>query len=224
MRAFLLLTASIALSGCVSSSKPLKNASGQVVECKASGFGWLGAPVAMISQSDCIRDMKRKGFVPIDQDPNDAMIPKGAANYQSNLSLPLPAGWELKDLNATQKAQGLRIMALNSTIDGGVIVSSIKRDAITDLTKYIESRRAKARSVGVDGDVTSAEPVTVNGREAFRYFARNTIGQTRIRYGYTHIVGKAEIALVLVWTNDAGFDGVKSELLEMSGRLQGFDQ
>lgn len=67
----LLFAVAVALttSGCVSSSKPLRNASGQVMTCKASGFGWLGAPVAMISQSECLKKLRKQGYYGLDENP-----------------------------------------------------------------------------------------------------------------------------------------------------------
>lgn len=165
--------------------------------------------------------MKRKGFVPLDQDANDVLVPKGAVNFKSKLSLPLPPGWDLKKLTSTQTSQGLRLMALNTTLDAGTIVSSVKRSAVTDVTKYIETRRAKARAVGVDGDVTEATQLQVNGKDAFRFYSKNTVGPSRYRYAYTQIVGDDEIALIMVWTIDGNFDGVGDELLAMANELKG---
>jgi hypothetical protein len=45
----------LTLGGCVSSSKALRNTSGEIITCKASGFGWFGAPVALISRNDCLK-------------------------------------------------------------------------------------------------------------------------------------------------------------------------
>ncbi|MFM7007720.1 MAG: hypothetical protein ACKO0Z_00040 [Betaproteobacteria bacterium] len=221
MRLLFLCASGLALAGCVSSSKPLKDASGQIVECKAAGWGWLGAPVAMISQADCVRDMKRKGFVPLDQDPNETVLPKGAVNYRSNVNIALPAGWMEQTPTSLQKAQGVRVYATNATIDAGLFVSSIKRSAITDVSRYIESRRASAKSGGQGGEVSPAELTSILGKEAYRFQSKNRVSNLQLRYAYTLIIGKDEIAMVTAWANDGNFDNVKDEIAGLADRLTG---
>ena len=42
----MVIVSALAIAGCASFNTPMRNASGQVAECKNSGFGWLGTPVA----------------------------------------------------------------------------------------------------------------------------------------------------------------------------------
>lgn len=50
------------LSACVSQSAVLVNPQGQIVSCKNFGWGWIGAPVAMASQHDCVKKAKAAGY------------------------------------------------------------------------------------------------------------------------------------------------------------------
>lgn len=47
---------------CVSEHEALRNDRGQVVNCSNEGWGWIGAPVAMANQSDCIKKAEAAGF------------------------------------------------------------------------------------------------------------------------------------------------------------------
>lgn len=62
MKFVLLLAACALLAGCVSENTALINPEGQVVHCKAWGFGWLGAPVAMIQHHDCVKKAEANGY------------------------------------------------------------------------------------------------------------------------------------------------------------------
>lgn len=109
MKPYLLVGAALtlALGGCVSSSKPLRNAEGQVVNCKASGFGWLGAPVAMISQGECLRKLRKQGYYGFDEQPGDVKVPSSAVNYKTAVTLPLPSGWNAQPLTDSLKEKGM---------------------------------------------------------------------------------------------------------------------
>lgn len=50
------------LSGCVSESAMLKNPQGQVVQCNNMGWGWIGAPVAMVQHADCMKKAHAAGY------------------------------------------------------------------------------------------------------------------------------------------------------------------
>lgn len=51
------------LSGCVTEKAVLVNSDGKVVRCEHSGWGWVGAPVAMHEQTKCVKAAKEAGYV-----------------------------------------------------------------------------------------------------------------------------------------------------------------
>jgi hypothetical protein len=53
---------SVGLVACVSDHETLRNDRGQVFNCNNEGWGWIGAPVAMANQSDCIKKAEAAGF------------------------------------------------------------------------------------------------------------------------------------------------------------------
>jgi hypothetical protein len=58
-----LFTMLLMLSGCVSETATLRNPdTGDVRQCRAAGFGVIGAPVAMAVQSDCVKQLRAQGY------------------------------------------------------------------------------------------------------------------------------------------------------------------
>jgi hypothetical protein len=56
------------LSGCVSLNTPMVNPrTYDTLPCHAWGFGWLGVPVALVSHSNCVSDLKKAGYVPAEE-------------------------------------------------------------------------------------------------------------------------------------------------------------
>jgi hypothetical protein len=50
------------LCGCVSSTDVLVNSEGEQVKCSAMGYGWVGAPAALIMKNKCMNDYKEMGY------------------------------------------------------------------------------------------------------------------------------------------------------------------
>lgn len=50
------------ISGCVSYNTDLVSNTGQHYICAASGFGWLGTPIAMHTHSECLAVASRAGY------------------------------------------------------------------------------------------------------------------------------------------------------------------
>jgi hypothetical protein len=58
----IILALSLLLCGCVSSTDVLVNSEGEQVECSAMGYGWVGAPAALIMKNKCMNDYKEMGY------------------------------------------------------------------------------------------------------------------------------------------------------------------
>lgn len=50
------------LSGCATESAMLVNNSGQTVQCNNQGWGWIGAPMAVHNQHQCLDKAKAAGY------------------------------------------------------------------------------------------------------------------------------------------------------------------
>jgi len=95
MRIFAASVILVALTGCVSQSAQLQNDRGQVVQCKSEGWGWLGAPIAVARQSDCIKKAKAAGYqqpgIPqAASSPANAALLMNSANKAPNEMIPKP--------------------------------------------------------------------------------------------------------------------------------------
>lgn len=211
----------LVLGGCVSSSKPLRNAEGQVMNCKATGFGWLGAPVAMISQGECLRKLRKQGYYGFDEQPGEVKVPSSAINYKSSVTLPLSDGWNAQALTENQKSRGIRILALNPTIDAGVMVSTMKRSAISDFKTYAETKRRGVLAIGAQPVVTEIQFSEEAGRSVARYQSQTTLQTMRYRYAYSIFDGADEIAIVAVWATDGNFELVQPQLDRLVAGLSG---
>lgn len=62
MNMFVTVGLCVALAACVSDHTELRNDKGQVVNCDAEGWGWLGAPMAASAHSNCIKKADAAGF------------------------------------------------------------------------------------------------------------------------------------------------------------------
>ncbi|WP_133156352.1 hypothetical protein [Hydrogenophaga pseudoflava] len=52
-------------SGCAAYNTEMRNSSGEVSYCQNVGWGWLGAPIAVINQHRCESAMRERGFAPV---------------------------------------------------------------------------------------------------------------------------------------------------------------
>lgn len=220
---YLLVGLSPIVSGCVSSSKPLQNAQGQVMECRAEGWGWLGAPLAKSMQNDCVERLKSQGFVELGQSNNEPALPNSAVHYTSSVRLPLPDGWQQQAVTPDLKAKAVRVYAQNMTLDAGVMLSTIKRSAITDMQRYVETRRASSMSIGADPVIGQIWQNKINGHDAYHHEVSKTVNGIRLRYLDSVLVGTSEIAYVSTWVNDTNYARVKSDLETLAYRITGLD-
>ncbi len=209
------------LGGCVSSSKALRNTNGEVITCKASGYGWLGAPVALISQNDCLKKYRQQGYYALDEDPNTPKLAVSALRYNSSIKLTLSDDWASQQITSTQASSGIKLYGLNRTIDAGVMLSTVKRDAISDFEAYARSRRRAAQSVGKDNLASELKISETNGLNIAQYGAVFTIENIRYHYEYKIIRGASEIAIVTVWSTDGNFDSIKPELDRLVNSVEG---
>ena len=192
-----------------------------MVNCKASGFGWLGAPVALISQGDCVRKFRQQGFYGFDEAPGSKPMRASDVHYKSAVGLTLPEGWNAQSLTESHKNKGIRLIAINPTIDAGVMVSTIKRSGISDFRTYAETKRSASLGVGtqpVVGDLSFSEE---SGRTVARYGVTTTLEGNRIRYAYTVIQGETEIAILAVWATAGNFDAIRPQLEQVTSGLSG---
>lgn len=97
-------------SGCASFNTPMKNADGNVIECRNSGWGWLGAPAAYVMQRKCESEFRERGYIAF-SDVAPPSVTKNAAKTESPdgqaAAAPGRDSAEIERLHAMHKAGAL---------------------------------------------------------------------------------------------------------------------
>lgn len=58
----------VSMEGCVNHYAKLQNPdTSQELVCSNSGWGWIGAPLAMYNQSSCVEGLQEKGFKVVEE-------------------------------------------------------------------------------------------------------------------------------------------------------------
>ncbi|NCB85745.1 MAG: hypothetical protein EOM44_14835, partial [Bacteroidia bacterium] len=91
---------SLLVTSCATPNTMLINPnSGEIRNCAASGWGWMGAPMAVSAHDSCVDSLKSIGFIPVkDIVPSELKIdskPQGAKIFAG------PEKEKLKELGAT---------------------------------------------------------------------------------------------------------------------------
>ena len=118
-------------------------------------------------------------------------------------------------------ANGGIAFATNRTTDSGVIVSNVRRDTITDLSTFVQSRRAAQENRLTDAMKTDIAELSIAGRRAFRTAVTGSFRNTRLTYLLTVIEGTEEIAIVNAWTTTSNYDQQRVALEALSGNVAG---
>jgi hypothetical protein len=215
------LTAMLALAACVSTAKPMRNAQGDIVQCKSAGWGWLGAPIALVQQGDCVSKLRKQGYYALNENPNGASIPSSAVKYKSKINFALPAGWANMPISSQLSTAGVRYYATNNTLDAGIMVSAIKSSAVTDMDTYLGSIQSSIKAQASDAAFSATEDLQVGSLSAYRYRYNLTQNGLRLAYVVTVIAGSNEIGVVTAWTTEPNFPAIEPQLLALTDRVGG---
>lgn len=216
----------ITTAACSSQSAMLTNDSGQSVKCENWGFGIIGAPVAMASQSDCVKKANEAGYHEAGKPAGSTSTATAQAAKASptagSLGLAFPDGWQTKPLTDAQRKGGGAIAAGNVTTDSEVVVSAAQLQGITDRDAYIASRRAGLESRLKDSTHSDIADISVNGRPAKQYQVTGVVpAGVRMTYLETWIFGQSEVVLVNAWTTAPNFDSQHAALQGLAERVSG---
>jgi hypothetical protein len=195
----------------------------------------FGAPVAFELEKSKQREvfsscMTAQGYaVTIAQDgkvgTSDATAASNPPAMQpsSKLSVRLPAGWGPMPATALIPADTIQ-KALNRTIGAGMVLSSARRDDLTEVATSASTLRAFQASRLTDSNISDITEIQINGRRAFRYRVAGEVGKTGVKMTYmiTFIEGDKEIAILNVWTASANFETNRPELEQLASDVVGF--
>lgn len=147
------------LTGCATRSTALRHSeTGELQNCQASGWGWLGAPAALIMHSNCMKRMKEAGYVegvgslPPNTQPPPASnpapvkhIPTTTVTTYSSL-IPSPPDGKEWNLNIAK-----------SELKAGRIHSDQYEKIVNQLNWELNQKIAKAKSDLRNGQISNVE-------------------------------------------------------------------
>jgi hypothetical protein len=58
------LSLTIALAACATPSDLMQARDGSVYRCASAGWGWVGAPLALMAEQRCVDDATKLGYTP----------------------------------------------------------------------------------------------------------------------------------------------------------------
>lgn len=140
----------------------------------------------------------------------------------TNARIDVPDHWDQRPLTDVMKANGSVLFMYNKESRSGLVLSTIKRDHVSDMTAFAESRLRRQL-----GKLTDAQPgpittMEVNGIPAWRFeVAGRTKSGTMLKYMNTLFEGEEEAVVLSTWTTVEAYDGQRELLASISDSLSG---
>jgi len=211
------------IGGCASISTQMVNDKGQVANCSASGWGWLGAPMAMASSQDCIAKYQAAGFheagapAPIGTQtatgatalmPVAPTTPTTLAGKDGFFKITLPAGW----IQTTPPNPSYQLAARNPVAETYLVISSVKSTDIADWQVFAESMKAKLMSNLTQSVSSETVKIKVNSFDALRADISGTLKNgAKVHYLGTIIKTDQNLVYLLSWSLESKFVANRSE-------------
>ena len=156
---------------------------------------------------------------PVNEKPANSQPVQSASGVRLNL----PAGWEQRPLTERMASTGVIVFAVNRTTDTGAVLTSVKRQGITDLMTYATTRRAAQANNLTDVQQSSVSPVQVSGKNGMRFEVTGALktGQ-KLSYLMTIIEGDTDIVILNTWTTAAGLDLQRAAMGQLAENISGY--
>jgi hypothetical protein len=149
-----------------------------------------------------------------------------SSSFSSKAGIDLPEGYAPKSLTNLQRFNGYLLLASHNATDSGVLVTSTKRDVISEMTTYVTNLRPLQVKALDDAQQSEIEQLTINGMKAWRYEtagkAKNLFG-TRYTYQMTVLEGAKEVLAINAWTTSGNYDERKAELSKLAWSVSGVE-
>lgn len=186
------------------------NTEGRQIGSFLAGLTVIGAPIAYEAEkakqrevfTDC---MQARGYTVTPADVREGANRSLPTFSADNIKLTLPAGFEEQPVIDTWRKNGIFFYALNRTTDIGTFVSAAPRAAITDMSVYVATLKARQESSLQDGQSSQITQTTVNGRPAMRFEVTGISNGIKLTYMTTVIEGAQQICVVNSWTSATNF-------------------
>ena len=243
MRRSLLLTLSAtAMAGCVSFSTPMKNAKGEVAECQNSGWGWLGAPVAVINQKRCESNLRDRGFVPSGETPPIVQAPPApgfspvtptateapnsvAVQNMVKASIDLPKGWSSFPITEVQSKNGVAMYAANYASEAFLSLSARSKANLADLRVFALAIQTDQSLRVSNPELSVLAPIELSGKPAYMMHVIGTPpgAPQPMRYNLLVVEGATEVAVLNVWLPERIYGVNKMIVDALITALKGLD-
>ena len=149
-----------------------------------------------------------------------------SSSFTSKAGIDLPEGYVPQSLTNLHRFNGYLLRATNSATDSGVLVTSTKREVISDMTNYVSNLRPLQVKALDDAQQSEIEQLTINGMRAWRYETtgktKNLFG-TRYTYQMTVLEGAKEVLTINAWTTAGNYDEKKAELKQLALNVSGME-
>lgn len=228
-----LLPAFLLIGGCASTSTKMVNEKGQVGNCSASGWGWIGAPMALASSQECIAKYQAAGFheagTPAPAGTTTAAAgtttpapvalttPTTVAGKDGFFKITLPAGW----MQTPQPNPSYQLAARNPVAETYLVISSVKSADIADWQVFAESMKAKLMGNLTQSTSSDTAKIKVNGFDALRADISGTLKNgVKVRYLGTLIKTDQNLVYLLSWSLESKFAANRSEFESLPAAMQ----
>ena len=146
--------------------------------------------------------------------------------FSSKAGIELPDTFSNKELNPTQRFNGLILRAIDEKRNLGVTVSARPRKAGNDGGVFAKNIGDNMMKTVEDGKLSSPEELTINGMHAYRFQAE---GKNKGMFGrsFTYVVtvleGNEEFVVVNTNCHTSDFEGFRAELQKYAYDVRGLD-
>jgi hypothetical protein len=140
----------------------------------------------------------------------------------TNARIDVPDGWEQRPLTDVMKANGSVLSMYNKESHTGLVLSTIKRDHVSDMAAFADSRLRRQLAKLTDAQPGPITTMEINGIPAWRFeVAGRTKSGTMLKYMNTLFEGEEEAVVLSAWTSAEAYDGQRELLANISDSLSG---
>ena len=136
-------------------------------------------------------------------------------------TLALSNGWTERALTDQMTQSGVKLYAVNSSLDIGVKLSAADIRFVPDFKSTIRKIYETDIPQMTERSITNLRPTTVSGLSALQWEYTGYVSGKKFTYIATYIQSKYEIVSISVWTLDANLSRNKQEMIKIINSLRG---
>lgn len=229
LAALALFPAILVMGGCASTNTQMVNDKGQVANCSASGWGLIGAPLALASSQDCVAKYQAAGFHEAGTPgqpgaatagtvtPAAPTTPTTVAGKDGFFKITLPVGW----MQTPPSNASYQLAARNPAAETYLVISSVKTADIADWIAFSESMKSKLVGNLTQSSSSETAKIKVNGFDALRADIAGTLKNgLKVHYLGTIIKTDQNLVYLLSWTTESKFAASRGEFESLPAAMQ----